>query len=170
MVIKFVPLILLNVQLSGVPIAGGNRLRYLLHESQRQELSGRCEFLYDIFHLYFLPRTSEGRYIPLIPLGLTNLEILFITGHANHVEEYLRTHIKEIPEKIIVATTCFPQNLKKYSKQKQIYVPDINGQYCYYYDGKFYGFRFNPTDSELNFYNSTGDILKRIESGYCLLK
>lgn len=145
-------------------------MRYLLHESQRQELSGRCEFLYDIFHLYFLPRTSEGRYIPLIPLGSTNYDILFITGHVNQVEEYLSTHIKNIPEMIIVATTCLPQNLRKYTNQKKIYVPDINGQYCYYHDGQPYGFRFNLTDSELNFYNSTGDIFTRIKSGYRLLK
>lgn len=145
-------------------------MRYLLHESQRQEISGRCEFLYDIFHLYFLPRTSEGSYIPLLPLGTYDLDILFITGHANHVEEYLNKYIKTIPETIIVATTCLPQNLKKYTSQKQIYVPDIDGQYCYYHDGKPYGFRFNPTDSELNFYNSTGDILSRIKNGYRLLK
>lgn len=145
-------------------------MRYLLHESQRQEISGRCEFLYDIFHLYFLPRASQGSYIPLLPLGTCDLDILFITGHANHVEAYLKKYIKTIPETIIVATTCFPKNLKKYTKQKQIYVPDIDGQYCYYYDGKPYGFRFNPTDSELNFYNSTGHILNRIENGYRLLK
>ena len=145
-------------------------MRYLLHESQRQELSGRCEFLYDIFHLYFLPRTSEGRYIRLIPLGSTNYDILFITGHVNQVEEYLSAHIKNIPEMIIVATTCLPENLRKYTKQKKIYVPDIKGQYCYYHDGQPYGFRFNPTDSELNFYNSTGDIFTRIKSGYRLLK
>lgn len=145
-------------------------MRYLLHESQRQEISGRCEFLYDILHLYFLPRTSEGSYIPLLPLGTYDLDILFITGHANHVEEYLNKYIKTIPETIIVATTCLPQNLKKYTNQKQIYVPDIDGQYCYYHDGKPYGFRFNPTDSELNFYNSTGDILSRIKNGYRLLK
>ena len=145
-------------------------MRYLLHESQRQEISGRCEFLYDIFHLYFLPRTSEGSYIPLLPLGTYDLDILFITGHANHVEEYLNKYKKTIPEPIIVATPCLPQNLKKYTNQKQIYVPDIDGQYCYYHDGKPYGFRFNPTDSELNFYNSTGDILSRIKNGYRLLK
>ena len=104
------------------------------------------------------------------PLGSTNYDILFITGHVNQVEEYLSTHIKNIPEMIIVATTCLPQNLRKYTNQKKIYVPDINGQYCYYHDGQPYGFRFNPTDSELNFYNSTGDIFTRIKSGYRLLK
>ena len=145
-------------------------LRYLLHESQRQELLGRYEFLYDIFHLYFLPRTSEGRYIPLVPLGNYNLDILFITGHINHIEEYLNKYIKTIPETKIVATTCLSHNLKKYTKQKQIYVPNINGRYCYYHDGKPYGFGFDPTDSDLNFYNSTGDIFTRIESGYRLLK
>ena len=145
-------------------------MRYLLHESQRQEIFGRCEFLYDIFHLYFLPKPLEGSYIPLFPLGVYDLNILFITGHANYIEEYLHKYINTIPETIIVATTCLPQNLKKYTKQKQIYVPDIDGQYCHYYDGRPYGFRFNPTDSELNFYNSTGDILSRIENGYRLLK
>lgn len=103
-------------------------------------------------------------------MGNYNLDILFITGHINHIEEYLNTYIKTIPETIIVATTCLSHNLKKYTKQKQIYVPNINGRYCYYHDGKPYGFGFDPTDSELNFYNSTGDIFTRIESGYRLLK
>ena len=58
-------------------------MRYLVHESQRNELSGRMDFLYDVFHLYFLPNYLEGRYIHLMPLGHTDIDIMFITGHTD---------------------------------------------------------------------------------------
>lgn len=160
---RFVPLIPLKLQLSEVPISGENKIALLITRKPTPRNIRTLRIPLRYFSLYFLPRTSEGSYIPLLPLGTYDLDILFITGHANHVEEYLNKYIKTIPETIIVATTCLPQNLKKYTNQKQIYVPDIDGQYCYYHDGKPYGFRFNPTDSELNFYNSTGDILSRIK-------
>ncbi len=144
-------------------------MRYLLHQSQYKEIAGRRDFLYDIFHLYFLPRASEGKYIPLIPLGSTDLDLLFITGHINHVDNYLRTHIETISESTLVVTTCCSQILKKYTKRKQIYVPDIDVPFCYYHDGTPYGFQFNLSDSELNFYNAIGDITTRLKNGYRLL-
>lgn len=141
-------------------------MRYLIHETQAAEIAGRSCYLYDIFHLYFLPRKSEGGYIPLIPIGTKGPDILFITGHTDQVETYLKSNIQKIPEKTIIATTCLPERLKKYRSIKNIYVPDINGLFCYTRDGKQYGFDFNPSDAELNMYNASGSIRQRIQAAY----
>ena len=144
-------------------------MRYLVHESQRNELSGRMDFLYDVFHLYFLPNYLEGRYIHLMPLGHTDIDIMFITGHTDQVRHYLEKYINRIPETVIVATTCMPNNLKRY-RMKKIYVPNIKNPFCEVRDGTPYGFKFNITDAELNMYKKSGDIMTRICAGYRLLK
>lgn len=102
----------------------------------------------------------------MIPIGAKGPDILFITGHANLVENYLQSNIMKIPEKTIIATTCLPDKLKKFKHKKNIYVPDIDGMFCYIRNGKQYGFDFDPSDAELNMYNATGSIFQKIEAGY----
>ena len=72
-------------------------MRYLLHQSQFKELHARQTYLYDIFHLYFVPTKSEGNFIVLVPLGRNYSNILFITGHTNFVWEYMLSHIHQLP-------------------------------------------------------------------------
>lgn len=144
-------------------------LRYLVHKSQSQEIPGRQEYLYDIFHLFFLPREEEKNYIPLIPVGHVDLNILFIGGHANQVFSYINQYIDEIPEEVIMATTCFPQNLRRYKRKKTIFVPKITSDFCYVHSGAPYGFSFDITDAELDFYNASGNISERINSAYTKL-
>lgn len=141
-------------------------MRYLLHESQRGELVGRQQYLYDVFRTYFLPGKPEGGFIPLEPVGTVSLDVLFITGHANYVGDYLKSRIKSIPERIIVITSCMGRTFRKHIANKAIYVPDIRKDLCYLRSGKPYGFDFNISDAELNFYNSSGSILERIQSAY----
>ena len=144
-------------------------MRYMVHESQAQEIHGRQLYLYDIFRLHFLPREKEGEYIPLSPIGHVDLDILFITGHANRVISYINRYINAIPEDIIVATTCFPQNLRQYKLKKTIFVPNMTSSFCYVHDGEPYGCSFDITDAELNFYNASGSIMERIQSSYVKL-
>lgn len=80
-------------------------MRYLLHQSQLNELNGRQAYLYDIFQVYFLPGKPEGSYIPLVPLGIKGPDVLFITGHTYQVQDYLGAYIKQIPEHCIVITS-----------------------------------------------------------------
>ena len=82
-------------------------MRYLLHQSQFKELHARQTYLYDIFHLYFVPTKSEGNFIVLVPLGRNYSNILFITGHTNFVWEYMLSHIHQLPERRVVITSCF---------------------------------------------------------------
>ena len=140
-----------------------------MHKSQSQEIPGRRVYLYDIFHLYFLPREEQGSYIPLIPVGHVDLNILFITGHANQVFSYIDHYIDDIPEAVIVATTCFPQSLRKYTRKKAIFVPKISSDLCYVHSGEPYGFSFDITDAELDFHNASGNILERLNAAYTKL-
>ena len=55
---------------------------------------------------------------------------------------------------------------KKYAKQKTIYVPDIDSDFCELRDGQAFGFGFYVSDAELNFYNTKGNIATRIKSAY----
>lgn len=141
-------------------------MRYLIHETQAQEICGRQDYLYDIFHLYFLPKMKENGFIPLVPLGYENLNILFITGHMNQVNSYMDRYIETVPEEIIVVTTCFASRLLYYKRAKTIFVPKGDSDFCYIRKGIPYGFSFDITDAELDFYNATGSIMERIQSAY----
>ncbi len=144
-------------------------MRYLVHETQRHELSARQDYLFDIFKMYFLPGDPEGSYIPLRPVGADNLDILFITGHTHLVKEYLEKHISSIPEKTIVITSCMGQAFKTYSSAKKIFVPDSGQVFCQLRNGEPYGFGFPISDAELDFHNARGTILEKIHAVYkCL--
>ena len=144
-------------------------MRYLIHKSQLHEAHARCEYLYDIFKLYFLPEKPEGSYTPFIPVGNSGEDILFITGHANYVHSYLGAYLNSIPEKKIVITSCMGQSFIKYANKKTIYVPDIRKKYCDIRDGHAYGFDFKISDAELDFYNAFGNVENRIEKAYTRL-
>lgn len=144
-------------------------MRYLLHKTQLGEMTARQEYLYDIFHLYFLPREMIKDYVPLSPVGEKGPDLLFVTGHTHHVKNYLDAMLDQITEESIIITSCFGQSFKKYSSKKNIYVPNTKDDYCSVRVGSAYGFGFNISDAELNFYNATGDIMQRILSTYILL-
>ena len=144
-------------------------MRYLIHESQLHEARARCEYLYDIFHLYFLPGKPEGSYTPFMPVGDKGEDVLFITGHTNYVHAYLGAYLNTVPEKEIVITSCMGHSFRKYTNKKAIYVPDISKKYCDLRDGAAYGFEFKISDAELDFYNACGDIKTRIDKSYTRL-
>jgi hypothetical protein len=144
-------------------------MRYLLHNTQLHELAGRQEYLYDIFQMYFLPGQPEGNYIPLMPMGTSGPDILFITGHANTVWNFLSARINQIPEKTIVITSCLGYTFGRFASKKDIYVPDLRQAYCELHSGEPYGFSFPISDAELNFYNATGDIWTRVQHAYVRL-
>lgn len=141
-------------------------MRYMIHQNQLNELHARQSYLYDIFHIYFLPGNPEGNYIPLIPLGDKGPDVLFITGHTRQVQEYLSTYIKQTPEQSIVITSCMGRFFKKFACEKEIYIPDIHQDFCLLRDGSAYGFGFDISDAELDFYNASGNIHERILSAY----
>ena len=141
-------------------------MRYLLHESQWKEIHARQQYLFDVFRLYFLPNTLQAGFIPLKSVGKGYSDILFITGHTNYVEAYLGKMVTRIRENVIVITSCMGYSFKKYTKGKEIYVPDPKTPLCLLRDGQPYGFDFDISDAELDMYNSSGTIMERIQSAY----
>lgn len=144
-------------------------MRYLISETQQNELCGRQEYLYDIFRAYFVPDGSCYGFIQLRPLDYEE-DILFIVGHSDQIIKYLHDHINEVKETTIVVTTCFPRDLLRIKSNKSIYVPIIEDSFCRFYNGEPYGFKFKITDAELNLYNESGYIWNRIHAGYRLLR
>ena len=144
-------------------------MRYLIHESQLHEARARCEYLYDLFKLYFLPGKPEGSYTPFIPVGSSGEDILFITGHTPCVHAYLRAYLTSIPEKEIVITSCMGHSFVKYATKRIIYVPDVLKKYCDIRDGQAYGLGFKISDAELDFYNADGDVKERLMKAYIRL-
>lgn len=141
-------------------------MRYLLHESQHDELLARQKYLYDVFHLYFIPDISDNGFITLKSVGCCFNEILFITGHDRYVMNYLRTCSEFITETTIVITSCGGDRFKEYANNKTLFVPDDDQYFCYYRDGRPFGFDFPITDNELNLYNTNGSIIDRIRQVY----
>lgn len=146
-------------------------MRYLIHKNHIKELAERQSYLYDIFHMYFLPGKPEGSYIPLFPLGTNEPDIMFITGHFNQVRDYLSSHLHQITKSKIVITSCLGELLErllniKYYTKKDIYIPKNYKALCPVRQGKIFGFDFEISDAELDFYNTKGDIMERIDFVY----
>jgi len=132
-------------------------VRYLLEKSQYQEIAARCEYLYDIFHLYFLPHNKVDGFIPLVPIGTVEPSILFIVGHQD-----------TLIENTIVIISCLTKSFQifKYAN-KILYVSVTENDYYYTYSGSDYGFGFDITKSEINFYNSLQkDIFLRLSDAF----
>ena len=144
-------------------------MRYLVPTHQETEIHGRQEYLYDVFHLYFLPHEIIDDYIHLISVGCIGPDILFIVGHYDEVLTYLSNNIESITESEIIITTCFAERFIDFSIKKRIYVPITEDGICPIRPGKPYGFDFDITDAELNLYNSNGSITERVNKGYRLL-
>lgn len=146
-------------------------MRYLLAENQAHEISSRCEYLYDIFGLYFIPQNKINGFIPLVPIGTAEPSILFIIGHQNQVMRFLKLNIKQINEETLVIVTCMASTFKPFQKfNKRMYFSTSNKNLSYRYNGHDYGFDFDLTESELDFYNSPKrDIWERLNDSFELL-
>lgn len=145
-------------------------MRYLIPKSQDAEIHGRQEYLYDIFHLFFLPHESNDDYIQLIPVGCIGPDLLFIIGHNDQVLIFLTNNIDSIQESSIVVTSCFAEKLIGISYKKKLYVPITEDSICRIRPGKPYGFDFDITDAELRLYNSSGTIIERVNKCYRLIR
>lgn len=144
-------------------------MRYLLHKSQKSELEGRQKYLYDLFKMYFVQTTAEeddGEFIQLAPVGDKGDDVLFIIGHMNVVHKYLSTHISQIEEQTIVVTSCLGRVFREFATQKKIYVPAKNQLVCFVRNGEPYGFEFDISDAELDFYNTKGSLKNRLKASY----
>lgn len=145
-------------------------MRYIIHKSQMNEISGRLLYLYDVFHLYFLPFITDKDYITCVPMGTNEPDVLFIIGHTRQSYDFLSENISNISEHCIVIVSCMGFCFTKFSKQKEIYVAAPNFNYCLLRNGNVFGFEFYISDAELDFYNASGSIKERIQAAFSRLK
>lgn len=140
-------------------------MRYLFMKSEENTKKARMEYLFDIFNLYTLSKEDEN-FIILDGFPFTFIDVFFIIGHEKLVCEYLETNIEDIPEMNIVAITCNSKLLKKFKDRgKRIFVSKNKDGITKTYDGKRWGFEFDITDSELDFYNNKNtDIIDRLRT------
>ena len=150
---------------------GDDSLRYFLSEQQKSEIPARTKYLYHVFQLYFIMHEVTDGFVPLVPIGTAEPSVLFIIGHQDKVNQYVRGHLPEIYEKHIVMITCSLRSnpewvLPNRLGNKALYISRANKSgSCHYYDGSDYNLDFNVTASELDLYNShESDLMKRIQS------
>ena len=145
-------------------------MRYLLHQSKSAELAARSSYLYDIFHLYFQALKPAHGFIPLQPVGHSEPDYLFITGHTDDVQHYLKKQILMIPEKAIIITSCIGSSFTQFTSVREIYVPNQKTPFCEIRDGQPFGFGFDISDPELDFYNAKGTISDKLNAAYVKLR
>lgn len=147
-------------------------MRYLLQDSLCTDLYARQKYIYQTLALWNVVSSHSSGFIHLKSVPTNCLDILFIVGHNYVVKGYLQS--SEIPEKTIVAITC-DGSIRFSSLQlsgKTIYIPHQNNRnYADLISGKYYGFDFDLTESEILFFNSkkNSDILQRLDSCFTKL-
>ena len=148
-------------------------MRYLLDKRMEKELNFRRKYIYDIFHVS-TKIINHKQFIELVGIPEDIIDVCFIVGHNNFVQRILQQ--KKFKEKNLVAITCQAR-----IKIMDFYLPNHNlliakldecdpKGYVNLYDGKEFGFDFDPTESEILLYhsNSSCSIEERLEE--CFIK
>ena len=125
-------------------------MRYVILKSNisYREIKSRQEYLYDIFKVYTIPFYSKDS-LELKSMLESTYDVLFVCGHNNQVLDYLE---KNIPvESNVVLITCYIGPIRQLKlRDKNIFytskITDI-------ISGEEYGFNYDVTYEEINFYN-----------------
>lgn len=144
-------------------------MKYMLQNVFHNELTARQKYIYQALSIWTIISSNSPDWIHLTSVPSTCLDILFIVGHNNFVKRYLET--SSVSEKMIVAITCNGSiNFSKLRLPgKTIYLPHQNeNNYVDLINGKLYGFDFDLTESEIQFYNSknNANILQRLDTSF----
>ncbi len=146
-------------------------MRYLISASFASTVSARQDYIFDSMHLWTKRRQAENGFITLESIPTCSLDVLFILGHNFEVEYYLANYLASIYEANIVIITC-SACIKLYSvkkSQKNVYIThqkDNNSAELLL--GTKFEFSFDPTESELIFYNNIhlGNIIDRLNNAF----
>ena len=129
-------------------------MRYFLRKKQRSELSLRCQYLYDVFRLWFIQTGQIGDFVVLESFPLGNDDLALIYGHNFEIVFLFERHSTDLKEKNIAIISCEANVPKGYFlKSKRVFLgPQRNGK-AELLIGSEYGFDFDITDAELRLYN-----------------
>ena len=127
--------------------------------------------MYNSIKLWFYTANdTDQNFLEFVSMPSTYYsEYLMIVGHNRIVQKYLTSH--DFPETSVVAITCDGAcNYKKlHLPGKKLYIPFQNkNNLVDLLSGRDYGFDFDITESEINFYNAPAMMAfeKRIEESF----
>lgn len=143
-------------------------MQYVIQTSFEHELNARKEYLYLVFHLWFIEVKRDEKFITLESIPSNTINIYMITGHFPIVGGYINSQRNEIGNKTVIINSCFPYCTLKHTNLKNVFFSktDQEGN-AKLRDGKVFGLNFYITDSELNLLNAdSNNIDVRIEKAY----
>lgn len=130
-------------------------MRYLFQKENASEQKLLKQFLYDVFHLWFINNGTIGEFdvFETFPFSNDN-NILIVYGHNFQVKFLLTQYPQMINEKDIFIISCADKFKKNYSLEgKQIYLCQQNNGTVKLLRGEEFGFKFDITETELALYN-----------------
>lgn len=129
-------------------------MRYFLRKKQRGELSLRCQYLYDVFKLWFIQTSEIGDFDVLESFPFVNDDIALIYGHNYEVVFLFKKYSTKLKEKNIAIISCETDVPKGYFlKNKRVFLAPQREGRAKLLVGEDYGFEFDITDAELLLYN-----------------
>ena len=141
-------------------------MRYFLRKKQRSEISLRCQYLYDVFKLWFVPTGEIGDFDVFESIPRGNDDLALIYGHNFEIVFLFERHSAALREKNLAIISCESDKPNGYFlKNKRVFLgPQRNGK-AELLIGAEYGFDFDITDAELRLYNCRiKDPLKKVLS------
>lgn len=144
-------------------------MQYLLQSDFAEELSARKAYLFRTLSLWTTSPKIQDQFLALTSIPTNALDILFIVGHNFAISQYLSS--KGIQESTIVIISC-RRNLfipKDLSQNKTLYISkQSQGGASLLLKGSEFKFPFDPTESELMFYNNRNipDISMRLKQAF----
>lgn len=147
-------------------------MRYIVQHTFADDISHRREYLYDIFHLWFVVTKDEYNNFILKSIPSSSYDsVLVVVGHNYFVKEYICNNI--FPEQLVVAITCDGGcNFKTVKLPgKNLYLPHLGKDGCAeLLQGSIFGFGFDLTESEVLLYNSPRTWCLEERLGRCFTK
>ena len=149
-------------------------MRYLISKNNTDDWLSRKQYIFDTLNLWTSTKKCSDEFLEFTSIPSNCLDILFIVGHNYTVFNYIKRNISLIREKNIVAITCDGgmdfSSLETSGKNLFICHQNVDN-YAELFDGSQYDFGFNPTESELLFYNSKSisDVNTRLKDSFTQL-
>lgn len=134
-------------------------MRYLLAQANAKEQELRQQFLFEVFHLWFVKNGKIGGFdiLQSFPFQLYD-DILLIYGHNYSIKQLFDTYAGDIYEKNIFIISCSLNDNRNYRIQgKNVFLAPQTNHFIYLLRGSEFGFDFNVTKAELGLYNNRDD-------------
>lgn len=147
-------------------------MRYLLHFERDGEAAVRMDFLFDVFHLWFVKKEEIGRFSVYESFPFIRDDIIMLYGHNYEIEEIFRFNPRQLYEKNVFIISCSTKRNGVFSiaKKNVFFAPQRMGR-ALIRNGAEYGFDFDPTDAELllwkkrrkNIWDNLTSVFERIQ-------